>query len=124
MMILYSSEWRIHTITALSAPYSTIFLTDSGSENLNFAARAKRSFKRAPEIVNYNTSTEIDTRVQLSRWEGYEEVPGAIALLKEETTSKTLIGTGLGFRKRKVTHLGGCQKTQAMIMEAKPPGHN
>jgi hypothetical protein len=32
MRILYSSEWTIYTITALSAPYSTtctIFLTES-----------------------------------------------------------------------------------------------
>jgi len=31
-----------------------------GQKNFNFAARAKRTFKRAPEIDNHNTSTEID----------------------------------------------------------------
>jgi hypothetical protein len=33
MMILYSSEWRIYTITALSAPYNTISVTVN--ENLS-----------------------------------------------------------------------------------------
>jgi hypothetical protein len=61
MMILYNSGWAVFKIIALSAPYSTIFLTPSGSTSNSILATVVTTAAPTPRSTSLLGTTLLAT---------------------------------------------------------------